>query len=151
MATDSSSEEAKLYEAIGMMFAQGSGLGKMGFTDKQVDLILAGMKKESHWVMPPSSKLCNPRFSDYDGKDATGQASRTGWANSKVNSEQFLALEWALLKDPVVFTMRYYERAKAIALVKGHYHGMTVPFSTVRSTGELHRGDQGILGWLDQD
>ena len=43
--TDPTGEEDKIYEAIGMMFAQGSGLGKMQFTDKQVDLILAGMKK----------------------------------------------------------------------------------------------------------
>ena len=35
-------ENTKIYEAIGMMFAQGSGLGKMEFTEEQIDLILGG-------------------------------------------------------------------------------------------------------------
>ena len=38
-------ENPKIYEAIGMMFALGSGLGKMEFTEKQIDLILGDMKK----------------------------------------------------------------------------------------------------------
>ena len=40
-----SSEEALVYETIGMMFAQGSGLGKMKFTEEQINHIMSGMKK----------------------------------------------------------------------------------------------------------
>ena len=35
------SEEALIYETIGMMFAKGSGLGKMQFTEEQIDHILS--------------------------------------------------------------------------------------------------------------
>ena len=38
------SEEALIYETIGMMFAKGSGLGKMQFTEEQIDHILSVMK-----------------------------------------------------------------------------------------------------------
>ena len=48
------SEDALIYETIGMMFAQGSGLGKMQFTEEQIDHILSGMKKGfSMKEMPP--------------------------------------------------------------------------------------------------
>lgn len=40
-----SSEEALVYETIGIMFAQGSGLGKMKFTEEQINHIMSGMKK----------------------------------------------------------------------------------------------------------
>lgn len=40
-----SSEESLIYETIGMMFAQGSGLGKMKFTEEQINHIMSGMKK----------------------------------------------------------------------------------------------------------
>ena len=39
------SEDVLIYETIGIMFAKGSGLGKMQFTEEQVNHILAGMKK----------------------------------------------------------------------------------------------------------
>ena len=42
---DKKNEDAEIYGAIGMMFAEGSGLAKMEFTSEQIDLILAGMKK----------------------------------------------------------------------------------------------------------
>ena len=42
---DKKIEDAEIYGAIGMMFAEGSGLAKMEFTSEQIDLILAGMKK----------------------------------------------------------------------------------------------------------
>ena len=60
--TDPTGEEDKVYEAIGMMFAQGSGLGKMQFSDKQVDLILAGMKKGiTLGKMPPEFEALQPK------------------------------------------------------------------------------------------
>ena len=48
--------DAEVYEAIGMILADGTGLGRMQFTDAQIDLILAGMKKGIKTkAMPPDS------------------------------------------------------------------------------------------------
>ena len=55
-------EDPEVYEAIGMMFAEGSGLGKMKFTDEQIDLILAGMKKGIGLKkMPPEFEALMPK------------------------------------------------------------------------------------------
>ena len=48
--------DAEVYEAIGMVLADGTGLGRMQFTDAQIDLILSGMKKGIKTkAMPPDS------------------------------------------------------------------------------------------------
>ena len=51
---DQLSEDALMYETIGIMFAKGSGFEKMQFTEEQIDHILSGMRKGfSMKVMPP--------------------------------------------------------------------------------------------------
>ena len=53
--------DAEVYEAIGMVLADGTGLGRMQFTDAQIDLILSGMKKGIKTkAMPPIP--FNPKF-----------------------------------------------------------------------------------------
>jgi uncharacterized cupredoxin-like copper-binding protein len=48
--------DAEVYEAIGMVLADGTGLGRMQFTDAQIELILTGMKKGIKTkAMPPDS------------------------------------------------------------------------------------------------
>ena len=59
---DKKTEDAEIYGAIGMMFAEGSGLAKMKFTEEQIDLILAGMKKGiSLGKMPPEAQALMPK------------------------------------------------------------------------------------------
>ena len=54
--TEKQIPDAEVYEAIGMILADGTGLGRMQFTDAQMDLILAGMKKGIKTkAMPPDS------------------------------------------------------------------------------------------------
>ena len=59
---DKKIEDAEIYGAIGMMFAEGSGLAKMKFTEEQIDLILTGMKKGiTLGKMPPEAQALMPK------------------------------------------------------------------------------------------
>ncbi|HBJ61817.1 MAG TPA: peptidylprolyl isomerase [Opitutae bacterium] len=139
--TDSSSEEAKLYEAIGMMFAQGSGLGRMQFTDKQVDLILAGMKKGiTLGKMPPEFEALQPKVQAImmEKMQLARQAEQAEMAKvaeeNKSQGEQFLALlskREEVLKDPSGFYYEILRKGEGDSptmsdTVRLHYHGTLI-------------------------
>ena len=110
------SEEALIYETIGMMFAQGSGLGKMQFTEEQIDHILSGMKKGfSMKEMPPEHTAVQQKVQEVMMKkmQVARQAEQAEMskaaAGNKTKGKEFLALlskKDGIKKDPSGF---YYE------------------------------------------
>ena len=139
--TDPTGEEDKVYEAIGMMFAQGSGLGKMQFTDKQVDLILAGMKKGiTLGKMPPEFEALQPKVQAImmEKMQLARQAEQAEMAKvaeeNKSQGEQFLALlskREEVLKDPSGFYYEILRKGEGDSptmsdTVRLHYHGTLI-------------------------
>jgi FKBP-type peptidyl-prolyl cis-trans isomerase len=128
-------DNPEIYEAIGMMFAEGSGLGKMEFTDEQIDLILAGMKKgiglkemppEIEALMPKVQALMTQKMKIARQVDQVGNKGIA--AENKAKAKEYLALlttDENIKKDPSGF---YYEILK-----KG-----TGPSPTMKNTVRLH-------------
>ena len=55
--------EKEVFEAIGMMFAQGSGLNRMDFSEAEIEFILAGIKKGlSLQELPPEARKLEPKI-----------------------------------------------------------------------------------------
>ena len=135
------SEEALIYETIGMMFAQGSGLGKMQFTEKQIDHILSGMKKGfSMKEMPPEHSAVQQKVQGIMmqkmqvARQAEQAEMSKAAAGNKTKGKQFLALlskQEGVKKDPSGF---YYEILKTgegpsptmTDTVRLHYHGTLI-------------------------
>ena len=135
------SEEALIYETIGMMFAQGSGLGKMQFTEEQIDHILSGMKKGfSMKEMPPEHSAVQQKVQEVMMKkmQVARQAEQAEMskaaAGNKTKGKEFLALlskQEGVKKDPAGF---YYEILKTGEgpsptmdnTVRLHYHGTLI-------------------------
>ena len=135
------SEEALIYETIGMMFAQGSGLGKMQFTEEQIDHILSGMKKGfSMKEMPPEHLAVQQKVQGIMMKkmQVARQAEQAEMskaaAGNKTKGKEFLALlskQEGVKKDPSGF---YYEILKTGEgpsptmdnTVRLHYHGTLI-------------------------
>ena len=135
------SEEALIYETIGMMFAQGSGLGKMQFTEEQIDHILSGMKKGfSMKEMPPEHSAVQQKVQGIMMKkmQVARQAEQAEMskaaAGNKTKGKEFLALlskQEGVKKDPSGF---YYEILKTGEgpsptmdnTVRLHYHGTLI-------------------------
>ena len=135
------SEEALIYETIGMMFAQGSGLGKMQFTEEQIDHILSGMKKGfSMKEMPPQHSAVQQKVQGIMMKkmQVARQAEQAEMskaaAGNKTKGKEFLALlskQEGVKKDPSGF---YYEILKTGEgpsptidnTVRLHYHGTLI-------------------------
>ena len=135
------SEEALIYETIGMMFAQGSGLGKMQFTEEQIDHILSGMKKGfSMKEMPPEHSAVQQKVQGIMMKkmQLARQAEQAEMskaaAGNKTKGKEFLALlskQEGVKKDPSGF---YYEILKTgegpsptmTDTVRLHYHGTLI-------------------------
>jgi hypothetical protein len=81
---------AEIYEAIGMMFADGSGLAKMKFTDEQIDQILSGMKKGNLFGKDASGSR-GPHAqgsANYDGKDEDCPGRRAGGNEGNSSGKQ---------------------------------------------------------------
>ena len=92
------SEDALIYETIGMMFTQGSGLGKMQFTEEQIDHILSGMKKGfSMKEMPPEHSAVQQKVQEVMMKkmQVARQAEQAEMskaaAGNKTKGKEFLA------------------------------------------------------------
>lgn len=135
------SEEALIYESIGMMFAKGSGLGKMQFTEEQIDHILSGMKKGfSMKEMPPEHSAVQQKVQEVMMKkmQVARQAEQAEMskaaAGNKIKGKEFLALlskQEGVKKDPAGF---YYEILKTGEgpsptmdnTVRLHYHGTLI-------------------------
>ena len=124
-----------------MMFAQGSGLGKMQFTDKQVDLILAGMKKGiTLGKMPPEFEALQPKVQAImmEKMQLARQAEQAEMAKvaeeNKSKGEQFLALlskREEVLKDPSGFYYEILRKGEGDSptmsdTVRLHYHGTLI-------------------------
>ena len=134
-------ENPKIYEAIGMMFAQGSGLGKMEFTEEQLDLILGGMKKGIVLgETPPEYQTLQPKVQAVmmQKMQLARQAEQAEMAKAaggnKAKGKEFLALlskQEGVKKDPSGF---YYEILKQgegpsptmSNTVRLHYHGTLI-------------------------
>ena len=135
------SEDVLIYETIGIMFAQGSGLGKMQFTEEQIDHIISGMKKGfSMKEMPPEHSAVQQKVQEVMMKkmQVARQAEQAEMskaaAGNKTKGKEFLALlskQEGVKKDPSGF---YYEILKTGEgpsptmdnTVRLHYHGTLI-------------------------
>ena len=145
------SEEALIYETIGIMFAQGSGLGKMQFTEEQIDHILSGLKKGfSMKEMPPEHSAVQQKVQEVMMKkmQVARQAEQAEMskaaAGNKTKGKEFLALlskQEGVKKDPSGF---YYEILKTGEgpsptmdnTVRLHYHGTLIDGTVFDSSVE---------------
>ena len=135
------SEEALIYETIGMMFAQGSGLGKMQFTEEQIDHILSGMKKGfSMKEMPPEHSAVQQKVQEVMMKkmQVARQAKQAEMskaaAGNKTKGKEFLALlskKEGVKKDPAGFYYEIFKTGEGPSptmdnTVRLHYHGTLI-------------------------
>ena len=145
------SEDVLIYETIGIMFAKGSGLGKMQFTEDQVNHILAGMKKGfTMEVMPPEHAAVQQKVQEVMMKkmQVARQAEQAEMSKAaegnKTKGKEFLALlskQEGVKKDPSGF---YYEILKTGEgpsptmdnTVRLHYHGTLIDGTVFDSSVE---------------
>ncbi len=135
------SEDTLIYETIGIMVAKGSGLGKLQFTDAQIEIILAGMKKGfSMEVMPPEYAAVQEKVQALmmEKMQSSRQAEQVTMAEAakgnKAKGKEYLTLlskQEGVNKDPSGF---YYEILKEgkgpsptmESSVRLHYHGTLI-------------------------
>jgi len=145
------SEDALIYETIGIMFAKGSGLGKMNFSDEQINHILAGFKKGfSLKAMPPEHSAVQEKVQAVmmQKMQVARQAEQAEMAKAaegnKGKGQEYLALlskQQGVLKDPSGF---YYEILKKgdgpsptmDNTVRLHYHGTLIDGTVFDSSVE---------------
>jgi FKBP-type peptidyl-prolyl cis-trans isomerase len=145
------SEDALIYETIGMMFAKGSGLGKMQFTEEQIEHILSGMKKGfSMKGMPPEHSAVQQKVQEVMMKkmQVARQAEQAEMskaaAGNKTKGKEFLASlskKDGVKKDPSGF---YYEilttgegpSPTMTDTVRLHYHGTLIDGTVFDSSVE---------------
>ena len=145
------SEDALIYETIGMMFAKGSGLGKMQFTEEQIEHILSGMKKGfSMKEMPPEHSAVQQKVQEVMMKkmQVARQAEQAEMfkaaAGNKTKGKEFLASlskKDGVKKDPSGF---YYEilttgegpSPTMTDTVRLHYHGTLIDGTVFDSSVE---------------
>ncbi|MFP6894126.1 MAG: FKBP-type peptidyl-prolyl cis-trans isomerase N-terminal domain-containing protein, partial [Opitutales bacterium] len=97
-AVENRQPDQKVYEAIGMMFAQGSGLSRMEFSDKEIELIVSGIVKGMKLKeIPPEVERLQPEIEAImrvkmeiarKAKQSTGAKASTV---NKAKGKQFLA------------------------------------------------------------
>ncbi|MFP6854169.1 MAG: FKBP-type peptidyl-prolyl cis-trans isomerase [Opitutales bacterium] len=149
-----SGPDAEVFEAIGMMFAQGSGLNRMDFSETEIQLILSGIRKGlALQELPPAVRQLEPKVqSIMQAKMATlrkaqqAEGSKLAVAN-KLKGQQFLAAlakKPGVKKDPSGF---YYEILKEgkgpfptmANTVRLHYHGTLIDGTVFDSS--VQRGE----------
>lgn len=138
---DKKIEDAEIYGAIGMMFAEGSGLAKMKFTEEQIDLILAGMKKGiTLGEMPPEAQALMPKVQQImmEKMKIARAAEQEGMkglaAENKAKSKEYLTLlstDEKVKKDPDGFYYEILRKGKGPSptmkdTVRLHYHGTLI-------------------------
>jgi FKBP-type peptidyl-prolyl cis-trans isomerase len=130
--------DTEVYEAIGVMFAHGSGLARMNFTDAEVESILKGLRKGlATKEIPAEVEALQPKIQAImQAKMETARAEmqkeqEAAAAKNKLASQKYfddLAQKPGVKKDPSGF---YYEILKEGTgksptmqdTVKLHYHG----------------------------
>jgi len=140
-----------IYEGIGVMFAQGSGLSRMNFTDEQLDEIFSGIKKGIRLkTIPDEVRKLEPEIERImREKMALAQQVRRAESSkiaeeNKVQGEVFLGTlskKAGVIKDPSGF---YYEILKEGAgaaptmndTVRLHYHGTLIDGTVFDSSVE---------------
>jgi FKBP-type peptidyl-prolyl cis-trans isomerase FkpA len=138
---DKKIEDAEIYGAIGMMFAEGSGLAKMKFTEEQIDLILAGMKKgitlgemptEAQALMPKVQQIMMEKMKIARAAEQEGMKGLA--AENKAKSKEYLTLlatDEKVKKDPSGFYYEILREGKGPSptmkdTVRLHYHGTLI-------------------------
>jgi FKBP-type peptidyl-prolyl cis-trans isomerase len=130
--------DQKVYEAIGMMFAQGSGLSRMEFSDKEIELIVSGIVKGIKLKeIPPEVQSLQPKIEaimrgkmEIARKAKQSSGAKTSTVN-KAKGKQFLAdlqQKEGVLKDPSGFLYEILKEGTGPNptmndTVRLHYHG----------------------------
>ena len=133
--------DKEVYEAIGMMIAQGSGLNQMDFSPAEIELIVAGIQKGLKLkTLPPEMRALQPKIQAImqAKMEKARQAQQAEGAKvavvNKGKSQAFfanLAKKPGVIKDPSGF---YYEVLKKgngafptmSDTVRLHYHGTLI-------------------------
>jgi FKBP-type peptidyl-prolyl cis-trans isomerase len=126
--------DKEIFEAIGIFFAQGSGLSRMDFSDEEIEVIVTGLRKGLKLSSPPPElRALQPKIqSILEAKAKAAQAKLS--VKSKAASVAYfagLAKKPGVLKDPSGF---YYEILKEGTgafptmedTVRLHYHGTLI-------------------------
>tara|TARA_Y100001934_G_scaffold256137_1_gene323843 strand:- start:4948 stop:5703 length:756 start_codon:yes stop_codon:yes gene_type:complete len=134
-------DDGQVYEAIGIMFAQGSGLSRMEFTPEQIERIVAGINKGlTIKEVPAEIRALEPRMQAImeakmaiARKAQLAEGAKRAEANKAKAKAYFdeLAKKPGVLKDPSGF---YYEILKEGTgalptmndTVRLHYHGTLI-------------------------
>ena len=135
------SPDQATYEAIGMMIAHGSGLHKMGFSEAQIQAILAGLEKGFVLQeMPEEAKALQPKVQAImmQKMQAVRQAQQAEMAQAavanKAKAKEFFALlatQEGVLQDPSGFYYEILQKGEGKSptmsdTVKLHYHGTLI-------------------------
>jgi FKBP-type peptidyl-prolyl cis-trans isomerase len=146
-----SSEDVLIYETIGIMFAKGSGLGKMDFTDEQINHILAGIKKGfSMKVMPPEHSAVQEKVQAVMmqkmqvARQAEQVEMKKAAAGNKLKGQEYLALlskQEGVIKDPSGFYYEILKKGEGPSptmdnTVSLHYHGTLIDGTVFDSSVE---------------
>jgi len=138
---ETTSPDQATYEAIGMMIAHGSGLHKMGFSEAQIQAILAGLEKGFVLQeMPEEAKALQPKVQAImmQKMQAVRQAQQAEMAQAaevnKAKAKDFFALlatQEGVLKDPSGFYYEILQKGEGKSptmsdTVKLHYHGTLI-------------------------
>jgi len=137
--TEKQIPDAEVYEAIGMILADGTGLGRMQFTDAQIDLILAGMKKGIKTkAMPPDSLQSKIQALMMQKMQLARQAEQEEGsklaAGNKAKGKAYLdkiSKQAGVMKDPSGFYYVILKKGTGATptmndTVKLHYHGTLI-------------------------
>ena len=133
--------DPKVFEAIGMMFAQGSGLSRMEFSDKEIDLIISGIVKGMKMKeVPTEVQSLQPKIEaimrvkmEIARKAKESAGAKTSSAN-KAKGKQFLddpQKKEGVLKDPSGFLYEILKEGTGPNptmndTVRLHYHGTLI-------------------------
>ena len=138
---EATSPDQATYEAIGMMIAHGSGLHKMGFSEAQIQAILAGLEKGFVLQeMPEEAKALQPKVQAImmQKMQAVRQAQQAEMTQAavanKAKAKEFFALlatQEGVLKDPSGFYYEILQKGEGKSptmsdTVKLHYHGTLI-------------------------
>ena len=126
--------DTELFEAIGMMFAHGSGLARMDFSAAEVESIIKGLRKGlSTKELPNEVRALQPKIQSIMQAKMEAAQEAAAAESKKASAKYFteLAKKPGIQKDPSGF---YYEILKEGTgkkptmqdTVKLHYHGTLV-------------------------
>ncbi|MBT4667372.1 MAG: FKBP-type peptidyl-prolyl cis-trans isomerase [Opitutae bacterium] len=153
-AEEAPQPDPKVFEAIGMMFAQGSGLSRMEFSNKEIDLIISGIVKGMKLKeVPPEVESLQPKIEAIMrvkmeiARKAKQSAGAKASTVNKVKGKQFLAelqQKEGVLKDPSGFLYEILKEGTGPNptmedTVRLHYHGTLIDGTVFDSSVERQR------------